>query len=55
MNKETYETIDDIQARGGNPDEVDYERVSDRLADGWCEDEVVNAELRRQKRRREDK
>ncbi len=49
-NENEEDIIYGVWARGGNPDAVDSDRVSDRIADGWAEDEIVNAELRRQRR-----
>jgi hypothetical protein len=49
MNKESGDVLYDIWARGGNPDMVSLDRIDDRFADGWAEDEIVNAELRRQR------
>ncbi len=54
MKKEEGDIIYDVWARGGNPDVVSLDRVTDRLADGWAEDEIVNAELRRQRRRADE-
>ena len=51
---EQGDIIYDVWAQGGNPDEVDSDRVSDRLADGWADDEMVNAELRQQRRQEEE-
>ncbi len=44
-----YDIAYGVWARGGDSDRVDLDRVSDRLADGWAEDEIINAELRRQR------
>lgn len=41
----------DVWRSGGNPDRIDYDRVSDRFYDGYQAEECARAELRAQRPR----